>query len=373
MTDPQITIVGSGIIGLYTAYCLTELYKVPGNNICIVAKYLPGDQSAQGFTSPWAGGNWSCISPNDKDTLFYDKFTYLNLGDLQAKLLSHFRDKDAEWLGLARRPSTEYWDYVPAAKKIESLSSYLEEFNVLDSSELAKVEPTAPAYGITFKTWNFNCPVFLTNFATFLKEAHGIKFVKASLTHLAQAQLYVNPKAVVTDKHAIFNCTGLGAKEISGVKDHKMYPTRGQVVVIRAPHVNVNCLRWGSDYATYIIPRPGKSKELVLGGFLQVDNWNAQDTSKEETDDILERTTTLLPQIGKPGTVEIMRVAAGLRPSRYGGPRIEKEVKDEDGNVLVIHNYGASGYGYQGGLGMSYKAVTLALRTEKTEERISKL
>lgn len=369
-SKPLVTVVGAGISGLYVTYCLTELYGVAGENICVVGEFLPGDQSAAGYTSPWAGGNWSCISPNDKNTLWFDKFTYQNLNTLTQKLLEHFKGKDSEWLGLARRPSKEFWDETPAQAKIDSLSQYLEDFRVLSKQQLSEVKPTAPAFGITFKTWNFNCPVFLSNFAQFLKEKHGVTFVKSKLTHIAQAQSFVNPLSKgVNGKHIIFNCTALGAKALGGVADHKMYPTRGQVVVIAAPHVAENCMRWGKDYATYIIPRPGPLHELVLGGFLQVDNWNAQDTSKEECDDILERTTTLLPKIGSIDSLRVLKVAAGLRPSRYGGPRIEKEVKDEEGNVVVVHNYGASGYGYQSGLGMAYKAVTLALKPE----RINKL
>lgn len=366
---PQVTIVGAGIIGLYTAYVLTELERVPGSQICVVAKYLPGDQSASGYTSPWAGGNWSCISPNDDATLFYDKFTYENLARLQKDLLEFFDGKDSEWLGLSRRPSREFWDWIPDKRKIASLNSYLDDYRVLSEEQLQEIAPTPPKFGIAFKTWNFNCPVFLQNFCTFLKGKHHIKFVKQQLTHLAQATSYVNPEAAGSDKHLIFNCTGLGAHDLGGVMDHKMYPTRGQVVVIKAPHVNENCLRWGKDYATYVIPRPGKNKELVLGGFLQVDNSNAQDTSQSETDDILKRTLTLLPKIGKNADdLQIMRVAAGLRPSRYGGPCIKKETKSDDANLVIVHNYGASGYGYQGGLGMSHHAVKLGLFSDNTSK-----
>lgn len=363
--NPQVTIVGAGIIGLYTAYVLTEIKKIPGSEICVVAKYLPGDQSASGYTSPWAGGNWSCISPNDAGTLFYDKFTYENLTRLQDDLLAFFAGKDGEWLGLSRRPSREFWDYIPDSRKIESLKSYLEDYKVLSKAELSQIKPTAPAFGISLKTWNFNCPVFLYNFFQFLQGKHQVRFVKQELTHLAQAKSFVNPLSIGSDKHIIFNCTGLGARDLGGVRDHKVYPTRGQVVVVKAPHINENCLRWGKDYATYIIPRPGKGKELVLGGFLQVDNGNAQDTSHAESEDILKRTLTLLPKIGKPEELEIMRVAAGLRPSRYGGPRIEKEIKSDDDNLIIIHNYGASGYGYQGGLGMGFEAVQLAFPHER--------
>lgn len=365
-SQPLITVVGAGISGLYVTYCLTELYGVPGENICIVADYLPGDQSPTGYTSPWAGGVWSCISPDDKNVMWYDRFTYENLPTLSEKLLDFYKGKDAEWLGLARRPSTELWDYQPPKAKINSLSQYLEEYKVLSKEELAKFKPEGAQFGIAFNSWNFNCPVFIVNLANFLKQKHNVRFLKQKLTHIAQAKSFAN-KASKTDNgtHVVFNCTGLGSKKLSGVADHNLYPTRGQVAVISAPHIAESCLRYGKDYVTYIIPRPGKVHELVLGGFLQVDNWNAQDTSKEETDDILKRTTTLLPKIGNPENLPILKIAAGLRPSRYGGPRVEKEIKEESEHLVVVHNYGASGYGYQSGLGMAFKAVSLAFDKQR--------
>ncbi|GMF06424.1 unnamed protein product [Ambrosiozyma monospora] len=114
-------------------------------------------------------------------------------------------------------------------------------------------------------------------------------------------------------------------------------------------------MRWGDDYATYIIPRPFSNNELILGGFLQKDNWTGN-TFANETEDIIKRTTALLPKIlDRP--LDILKVAAGLRPSRHGGVRIELEDAGED--KVLIHNYGASGYGYQAGFGMSFKAVQL--------------
>jgi D-amino-acid oxidase len=50
--------------------------------------------------------------------------------------------------------------------------------------------------------------------------------------------------------------------------------------------------------------------------------------------------------------------AAGLRPSRMGGARIERE--NLPGKGCVIHNYGAGGTGYQAGMGMAEDAIKLA-------------
>jgi D-amino-acid oxidase len=42
-----------------------------------------------------------------------------------------------------------------------------------------------------------------------------------------------------TDADAIINCTGYGSYYLKDVKDHTMYPIRGQTVLVRAPHVKV--------------------------------------------------------------------------------------------------------------------------------------
>lgn len=338
----SVTVLGSGIVGLYTTYCLINEAQVQPSKITVIAKHMPGDQSID-YTSPWAGGNFSCISPNDKDTLAYDKYTYQHLPDIQAKL-------GGPTCGLDMKPSTEYWDTYPGDEKIDSLKAYLKDFKVISKSDL----PAGVQFGITFTTWNFNCPVFLSNFKNYLVKL-GVVFIQRELTHISQAYL---PYTKV-----VMNCSGIGAFSLNGVKDDKVYPTRGQVVVIKAPHIQQNKMRWGDDYATYIIPRPHSQDQLVLGGFLQKDNWTG-DTFEGQTEDIIKRTTALLPEIlDKP--LEIIRVAAGLRPSRHGGARIELEVAE---NKYVVHNYGASGYGYQAGFGMSSKAVSLykkAMRDSK--------
>ena len=312
------------------------------DKITVVAEFLPGDQSIK-YTSPWAGGNFSCITSDDPNTLMYDELTYRNLHKIQRAL-------GGASCGLDNKPSTELWDTYPGDTKVASLKSYLKDFQVVDKSEL----PEGCAFGIKFTSWNFNCPFFLANFQKYL-ESIGVKFLRKTLTHISQAYLTAKTKVV-------FNCSGIGARTLGGVEDTNVYPTRGQVVVVKAPHIQENKMRWGDDYATYIIPRPYSNDELILGGFLQKDDWTP-DTFKEQTEDIIKRTTELLPKILDQPLV-ISRVACGLRPSRHGGVRIELQ-NIEDGKV-VIHNYGASGYGYQAGYGMGFRAVQL-LRESKSK------
>lgn len=56
---------------------------------------------------------------------------------------------------------------------------------------------------------------------------------------------------------------------------------------------------------------------------------------------------------------EILAVFAGLRPSREGGARIERDQIVVSGKKRVlVHNYGAGGTGFQAGYGMALDAVS---------------
>ncbi|CDR47567.1 CYFA0S33e00518g1_1 [Cyberlindnera fabianii] len=346
MSENQYVIVGAGIIGLYTAYELITNLGVDPKTIHVVAQYLPGDQSIN-YTSPWAGGNFSGISPSDPDSIAFDKYTYTNLSKIQRLL-------GGPECGLDYLPSTEFWDSDLSSAVIASRKTYVKDYHVIPESEL----PEGVKFGAKSTIWNFNCPIFLANFQRYL-ESTGVTFERRVITHISQAYLFSSTKYV-------FNCTGIGARSLGGVQDANIYPTRGQVVVLRAPHIQENKMRWGDDYCTYIIPRPYSNGELVLGGFMGKDDWTA-DTFKDQTEDIIKRTTKLLPEIlDKP--LVISRVAAGLRPSRHGGVRIELEEIQPEGKVL-IHNYGASGYGYQSGLGMAHKAIEL-LKAYKRKNKL---
>lgn len=328
----MFVIVGAGVSGLYTAYTL--LKDDPKREILILGEYLPGDQSTN-YTSPWAGGNFSGITASDPNSLAWDKYSFTHFAELYEDL-----GPDS---GLEKRPVTEFYEFQPDPRKIESLKTFATNFRVLEKSELVDSDVV---FGITYETWNFNCPKFLVRFAEKLTAKWGVKFERRKLTHLSQAW-------ISSDVEGVFNCTGLGAKTLGGVDDTKMYPSRGQVVVVRAPHVNGNYMRWGKTAVTYIIPRPQSNGSVVLGGFLQKDNWSGS-TYREQSVDILQRTTKLRPELKG---CEVIREAAGLRPSRYGGPRIEKELFGD--GQYVVHNYGASGFGYQSGLGMARTAVDL--------------
>jgi hypothetical protein len=140
-------------------------------------------------------------------------------------------------------------------------------------------------------------------------------------------------------------------------------------------------MRHGKDYETYVIPRPRSNGHVVLGGFMQKGNgyvsprllalyfylelqptnpsWNHRDASTyaADTDSIMNRTKALSTELAQ-AEPEILNVAAGLRPSREGGARVEREnVSVAGSGRILVHNYGAGGTGFQAGYGMATDAV----------------
>lgn len=78
-----------------------------------------------------------------------------------------------------------------------------------------------------------------------------------------------------------------------------------------------------------------------------------------ESDSILSRTQALSPELRQQDP-EVLAAFVGLRPSREGGARVEREeiLVDKQKRVLV-HNYGAGGTGFQAGFGMALESVAL--------------
>lgn len=76
-----------------------------------------------------------------------------------------------------------------------------------------------------------NSPIYL-NWLRSNFEKLGGKIVQRAISHIDQVADFVG-----TDQFAAINCTGLGARFMGGVHDDAVFPTRGQTVVVNAPHI----------------------------------------------------------------------------------------------------------------------------------------
>ncbi|KIM21925.1 hypothetical protein M408DRAFT_29170 [Serendipita vermifera MAFF 305830] len=115
----------------------------------------------------------------------------------------------------------------------------------------------------------------------------------------------------------------------------------------------------------YVMNRPAGGG-TVLGGSSHL-TWDPEvdmDVAKR----IMQRAIEACPQLVKPGEgiegLDVIHHSVGLRPVREEGPRIELE--ELPGNLKVVHNYGAGGFGFQSSWGMASAAlqkVNMAIRT----------
>ncbi|KAH7121532.1 hypothetical protein EDB81DRAFT_847632 [Dactylonectria macrodidyma] len=333
----SIIIVGAGIIGLDVALVLSE--RGYGQSITVIAEHLPGD-TALSYTSPWAGCNFSAISGTDANAVKWDRAGYLHLSKLASER--------PEYTFVQRTPSTEFWDDNVPHDKIKAMSEYLEDFRALQAEQL----PEGVKFGASFTTLTVNAPKHLLYLYNRLKQDYGVLFVRRTLPNLSAA---FSTEAT----QIVFNCIGNAARNFPGVEDSKCYPTRGQVLLTLAPDVRTNMMRHGRDYETYIIPRPFSNGHVILGGYMQKGNSDGA-TYSYETQSILHRTSELSGEV-RDSTPEVLAAFSGLRPSREGGTRVERQDLSIAGRTrTVVHNYGAGGTGFQAGYGMALDAVSIA-------------
>ncbi|KAG9595462.1 putative D-amino acid oxidase, partial [Aureobasidium melanogenum] len=134
---------------------------------------------------------------------------------------------------------------------------------------------------------------------------------------------------------------------------------QGQIMLVESPKTPMTRMYFRSPQrvnkdTTYVFPR-GPHNGVVLGGVRLDNDWSGE-VDLEFAEDIKRRCCALAPELGRPEDLKVIYHGVGLRPSRKGGARLEREMFGEH---LVIHNYGAGGAGYQASWGMAKEAVDL--------------
>ena len=172
-------------------------------------------------------------------------------------------------------------------------------------------------------------------------------------------------EATTAQTAVIVNATGLGAKTLTDVRDEAVEPIRGQVVLVRAPGITTSVMdgpRTGEPTrSTYVIPRPNSGGQVICGGCYQVGSTD-RTVDPALANDILERCLEHMPELRTlplPGIkgIDVIRHCVGFRPSRRGGPRLEREWTE--GGVAVVHAYGIGPAGFQASWGMAKGAADL--------------
>lgn len=228
----------------------------------------------------------------------------------------------------------------------------------MDQSEL----PPGIDGGYTFRSVCINTPVYLSWLAGQCA-ANSVTFRRATLEHIDKAIL-LHSSGQPAD--IIVNCTGLGSRDLGGVRDTQLFPVRGQVVVVRNQVPKNKMISAGANPAhhpgerTYAMTR-AMGGGTVLGGCRQENNWDAQ-PDLNLANRIMQGCVDLIPGLVEKGSgpqgLDVIRHGVGLRPERVGGVRLEKEV---DSDIMVVHNYGHGGSGYSSSYGCAESVLDLII------------
>ncbi|KAJ5123121.1 hypothetical protein N7448_009218 [Penicillium atrosanguineum] len=347
----NIVVLGAGVSGLTTAYLLS---KDPVNQVTVLAKHMPGDYDIE-YASPWAGANYMPVGKEGSKHQEWERNTWAPLKEITEKhpeagihflnTLIYNRKKDqgsatGDWFSELVKPNPWYKDVVPDFKSIpkEKLSGDM------DNAQ-------------QFTSVCINTAIYLPWLVGQCVK-NGAVFKRAVLKHITEA---ASAHHTGQPADVVVNCTGLASKILGGVADGKMYPARGQIVVVRndaGSMYSTSGTDDGPDEALYTMTR-AIGGGTILGGTYQKHNWDAL-PDPNIANRIMKRAIAVAPQLVKPGQgiegLDIIRHGVGLRPLREGGPRLEK---DEVKGVKIVHNYGHGGFGYQASFGCANEVVSL--------------
>ncbi|KAJ3373586.1 hypothetical protein GGF31_000427 [Allomyces arbusculus] len=342
-TAPNITVVGAGVVGLSTAVLL----QAAGYHVTVIATHTPDhyDEHAALYASPKAGAHWRSVAhPDDAKYVEIDRIT-LKLFQKLAKISD---------TGVIPMPSFDiYMD--EHAEPLPWFKNEVENFNMLAEDALY----ANTKWGFSYLAYTFNTPKYLAWMTRLFKRLGG-KIAVKTLQHIDDA---ASPTTA-----AVINCTGLGARTLGGVEDTNVYPTRGQIVIVRAPHVKYTITRLGDDIFDYVIPR--EDGLVILGGTYQ-EGADSMQPDPATAKRILENAVAICPQLQLwPGQkLEVVAHRVGLRPTRKGGIRLEHEWRapttttkrggKEGKKTLVVHNYGHGGGGYQSSWGSAHHVLQI--------------
>ncbi|KAG0353548.1 hypothetical protein BG005_007169 [Podila minutissima] len=360
---PLAAVIGAGVVGLTTALLL----QCNGYDVTVIAADFPKDPKSPDYASTKAGAHWRTMcDEDDHRSQEYDSVSYKTFQELAKEPES----------GVRIRQAVDYFDKNPTghADRLPWWSKVVQEFK-----QIAGPADFPIAY--SYKTPVITPAIYLHYLLHQFQTAGG-HIQHRQLSHVAEAALWVGtkPKPV----RVIVNCTGFKARTLGGVNDQACFQTRGQTVVVRASWIH-ETITWISNKGgiMYIIPR--SNGEVVLGGSHEPYQ-NDTAVSGTKTTHILKTIMARYPKILTPGSsaasaaspdllskFDIVDQKVGFRPSRIGGIRVEVEHGHTGGGqpVLIAHNYGHGGAGYQSSWGTAYHLLRLIEQAQQNDSLVA--
>ena len=312
----EVVVIGCGVIGLSTAVRLRE----SGLDARIVAAAPPAETTSAVAAAIW----YPYRAYPEGDVLRWGRSTFEVLRELAAAPETGVRMR--EGLELRRERAGDPWwaGAVPGVRRCTG-------------EEL----PSGYREGHAFVVPVVEMPVYLR----YLQDRFAAAGGRVERRVVARLDEFAGEASVVV------NCAGLGAKGLVG--DDSMAPIRGQVVRVRNPGLDRFFLDEDDpEGVTYIVPR---SRDCVLGGTAEEGDWGTEPDPGTAAA-ILRRCSALEPRLAG---AEVLGHGVGLRPGRPE-VRLGREAGDgQDGQPLLVHNYGHGGSGVTLSWGCAEEAVRL--------------
>ncbi|XP_039273030.2 D-aspartate oxidase-like isoform X1 [Styela clava] len=349
--SPKICIVGCGIMGLSSAYCLAKYYQ--GADITIYSKDVPPNTTSnagygivfcRSYDSKMYSkkiGEWSSETSRYCSELLKnpDNASKMGINPVDGFLVMTKKEileveKDPDRESIVHSPSlrsscTYFRECTPGEIQDKFLSKNA-QFDILLDVPKADAQFNNLSFYI-YGTFIIDTDLYLLWMQNEMKnmvERGQLRNFKVEQRHVDHLSDLCNK-----DFDLIVNCSGLGAGKLVG--DPLVSAIRAQWFLIRAPEIT-NLYYAGR---TCICPRPGR---VSLGSVFQ---WDRYDTEIDPvvTKDNWDRAKSLFPEIQEN---QILGEYVRLRPGRRGGARLEFERMTGHGKSMpVIHNYGHAGTG----------------------------
>lgn len=312
----EVTVVGSGIIGLTTATVFQQL----GYSVRILTRddcFNSTSAKAGAIWFPYSAApadkvnHWSAISYDWYKALAEEAETGVQMVDL---LVLATPESDNNWINELPKEA------VRKALPSELPAGFTEGF-------MARVPMIPPPVYLEYLQYNF------------LRNGGSIKY---------QTIQSADELAVISSP--VINCTGLGAREICN--DTSIFPIRGQI--LKAAPLPGNCMVNSTlpGALSYVIHR---KDAIILGGTDEAYN-ESLEVNPEDSRQILSR----LEQLGYlPERPEIIDTLVGLRPKRTV-IRCEQDAQFPN----VFHNYGHGGAGFTTAWGCAEEIALLVAQNE---------
>ena len=270
-TPRNFAVLGCGVIGLTTARLIQRRLQGVGSSVTIYAKNLPPET-----TSNIAGAFWSPVSVYDQQ---------------------HMTPKFSHQFQTACVVSNRAFQTLVGA---EYGVRWIDTFELLSGPEALEREPAGGAHLYP------DLKVHKDG-----KKYFGVEHVREYKTLLIDPHTYLSAllrdfqlaggKVVVKDfpnlaevsnlsEQVVFNCTGLGARELFG--DRNLIPVRGQLEVL-LPQPEIDYIYLGGS--AYMFPR---RDGIVLGGTWDRERWELE-PDPEQTAGILESHAEIMKRIKK--------------------------------------------------------------------------